>query len=476
MTSTELDGLDAVAMGAAVRRGELTPADLVEHCLSRIARFDAALGAFVTVTAEAARARAAEHPAAPAGDASPLAGVPTAVKDLIGTADTVTTFGSAAFRGFRPAVDAHTVTLLRRAGMISLGKTNTPEFGASPYTDNDVAPSARSPWDPARTAGGSSGGAAVAVAAGMVPVAHGSDGGGSLRIPASACGVFGFKPSRGRVSNGPLGNDVTGLSVQGPISRTVRDAAAMLDALAVPMPGDPFWAPPLPPGETFLAATGREPGRLRIACYAPQADPDCRTAFDRAAALLAELGHRVEPIDSPFGEDLVEPYLVTWAMQQLNVPVAAADEHLLRPVSRWWRERARGLSGESVFGALTALQLGARRAVAALAPYDAVLTPTLGTLPPPPGWFGEPEDRTGEIERQSAFSPYTAAFNITGQPSASLPLHWTAQGFPVGVMLTGRPAGDAALLSLCAQVEAAHPWAHRRPPLPGDPAPERPGA
>jgi amidase len=468
--NADLDELDGVGLGAAVRQGQVTPSELVERALERIACHD---GAFIEVCADAARAAAAAYPGSGLEGTSPLAGVPTAIKDLCPTADMPTTFGSAAFTGLRPAVDGHSVSLLRRAGMISLGKTSTPEFGASAYTDNDIAPSARTPWDPARTAGGSSGGAAVAVCTGMVPVALGTDGGGSLRIPASACGVFGFKPSRGRVSNGPLGVNVSGLTVQGPISRTVRDAAAMLDVLAVPMPGDPYWAPPLPDGETYLAAAQREPGRLRIACYtAPFAgsrdkpDPECLAAFEEARSLLAGLGHVPEEIDNPFSEALVEPFMTIWAAEQIAVPVPAESEHLLRPITRWWREQARALTAAQLFAALAALQLGARRAVEALAPYDAVLTPTLGTLPPAPSWFTGTADRLEEITRQSAFSPYTAAFNITGQPAASVPLHWTAAGLPAGVMLVGRPAGDAALLSLCGQLEAARPWAHRKPPAP----------
>ena len=219
----------------------------------------------MTVTAEQAleQARAAAELARRrAADLPPLHGVPTAIKDLTSTAGIRTTLGSRPFARNVPDTDAHAVTLLRAAGTISLGKTNTPEFGQVCYTDNDITGPARSPWDQRCNAGGSSGGAAAAVAAGLLPFAHGSDGGGSIRIPASVCGLVGLKPSRGRVSSGPVAADAPGLSIQGPITRTVRDAAAMLDALAHPMPGDPYWAPPLPPGETFLGYAGRVPGRL----------------------------------------------------------------------------------------------------------------------------------------------------------------------------------------------------------------------
>jgi amidase len=304
------------------------------------------------------------------------------------------------------------------------------------------------------------------VAAGLIPVAHGSDGGGSLRIPASVCGVFGFKPSRGRISNGPLGVDVTGLSIQGPIARSVRDAAAMLDAMAVPMPGDPFWAPPLSPGETFLAATQRDPGRLRIARFADtpetEVDPACLAAYEETTSLLVSLGHDVEEIANPFPPAVKDHFLITWGVQQLAFPVPDDD---LRPMTRWWRERGRGAGAEQFLAALAGMQLAARRVLEQLVGFDAVLNPTLGLPPQEPSWFCESADCADEMQRQTAFTPFTAPFNVTGQPSASLPLYWTPDGLPIGSMVTGRPAGDAALLSLCAQIEAASPWSHRWPTL-----------
>lgn len=473
-------GLDALAQAAAVRAGEVSPVELVEYHLARIAELDGVVGAFVTITADAAReqARAAERRllGGDRSDLPPLFGVPTAIKDLTATAGVRTTFGSRAFAGFVPETDANCVALLRAAGTISLGKTAASEFGLSAHSDSDVARSPRSPWDLTRSAGGSSGGAAAAVAAGLVPFAHGSDAGGSLRIPAGACGVFGFKPSRGRVSGGPLGVDATGLSVHGPLARTVRDAAAMLDAFAGPMPGDPYWAPPLPDGETFLGAADREPGRLRIARYADlgtpglAVDPDCLAAYEAATAVLLELGHEVEEIPIPFGSELGLPFFTVWSARAAAWPVAPADEHLLRPLTRWWRECGRTVSGAQLLDAMSALQRFALRAVTATAPYDAVLTPTLAMPPQPPGWFsgdeaGDDRDFEGELARQTAFTPYTGIYNATGQPAANLPLHWNAQGLPIGVTLAGRPAADAHLISLCAQVEAANPWAHRRPLL-----------
>lgn len=467
-----LHELDALAMAAAVRAGEVSPLELVEHHLARISRLNDVYDAFITVTAEQARAKAAAWNAK-GTPASPLAGVPFALKDQILTSGVATTFGSAALRDFVPTLDGASAALADAAGMISLGKTNLPEFAASPYSDNALGRSSRSPWDLARTAGGSSGGAAAAVAAGLVPVAHGTDGGGSIRIPASACGIFGLKSSRGRVSNGPLGVDVAGLSCHGPLARTVRDAAAFLDVLAAPQYGDPSWAPPLPPGESFLAAAEREPGRLRVGAYADGAGPEARAAFEEAVALLGALGHEVEEIPNPLGLSLAEEFNTVWAVQQLSVPVPPDRDELLRPMTRWWREKGRGVSGERFHAALAALQLGARTALAVFEPFDAVLTPTLALLPPNPDWFSAAGIGEPEIGRQSAFSPYTALFNLTGQPSASLPLHWTGDGVPVGVMLTGRPAGEAGLLSLCAQLEAARPWAHRRPPQPPSAAADR---
>jgi amidase len=468
---TELHELDALAMAQAIINGEVSPTELVEHHLDRIAAYGDRLGAFVTVTADEARQAAKiaeEQHAEGIAAASPLFGVPTAIKDLTPTAGVRTTFGSRAFADWVPDVDANAVTLIRRAGMISLGKTNTPEWGLSAYSDNGVTAGVRTPWDLTRSAGGSSGGAAAAVAAGLIPIAHGSDGGGSLRIPASACGVFGFKPTRGRVSSGPLGVDVTGLGVQGPIAWTVADAAAMLDALATPMPGDPYWAPPLEKGDTFLAAARTDPGQLRIARFSDAGfpvDPDVHAAYQDTAALLEDLGHDVEEIGYPFGDELVDHFNVLWAAQALGMPVPPAGEPLLQPMTRWWRERARRQTGEQVYNALVGMQLGARRALERLAPFDALLCPTLALPPQPIDYFRSPDDQAEEAQRQHAFTPFTAGFNITGQPAASLPLGVSATGLPLGVMLAGRPAGDAALLSLCAQVEAARPWRDRRPTL-----------
>jgi len=468
---TQLHDLSAVEQAAAMRSGQLSPAELVTHYLDRIGRLDGQVGAFITVTTD--QAMAAADTAArrlttgSRNDLPPLFGVPIAIKDLTATAGVRTTLGSRAYAQYVPVADANLVTLLRAAGTISLGKTNTPEFGISCYTDNDVTGPTRSPFDLDCNAGGSSGGAAAAVAAGMVPFAHGSDGGGSLRIPASVCGLVGLKPSRGRISNGPEGGDTHALSVQGPIARTVADAAAMLDALAVPMPGDPYWAPPLPPGETFLSYTGREPGRLRIGRYAATAsgavpDPACVDAWEDVSVLLASLGHDVEDIALPFGPEVTRCFNTVWGVKALDR--AAADEALLRRVTRSWREYGRAVTGAAYAAAVTTMQVAARRSIVATAAYDAILTPTLGLPPQPVGYFTEDGDPLDNLRRQGAFSPYTGVYNMTGQPAVSLPLHWTAGGVPIGVSLVGRPAGEGPLLSLAAQLERARPWTGHTPP------------
>ncbi len=468
---TQIHRLTARAQAAAIRAGELSPVEVVEHYLDRVDRLGAVVGAFVTVTPDAARAAAAAAAEAvrAGGDLPPLHGVPTAIKDLNLTAGVRTTFGSLAYADFVPDVDDFVVARLRAAGTISLGKTNTPEFGLPCYTEPDVAPPARTPWDLDRSAGGSSGGAGAAVAAGLVPFAQGSDGGGSVRIPASACGLFGLKVSRGRVSNGPMRGDVTGLGWNGPLARDVRDAAALLDAMAGPMPGDPHWAPP--PAEPFLRAADREPGRLRIGRYRTPPvgdvplDPECLAAYEATSGLLAELGHDVEDVPPPYGPAALPAFRALWTVSALLTPVPPEAEGRLRPLTRLLREQGRRVSGAEFAMALGTLQAGARAAVTATAAYDAVLTPTLAQLPAPVGGLRDDADPQADFDAQVAFTPFTAVYNMTGQPAVSVPLYWTAAGLPVGVQLVGHPADEATLIALAAQLEAARPWAHRWPAL-----------
>jgi amidase len=467
-----LHDLTALEQAAAVRRREVSPVDLVDHYLDRIERLGDEVGAFVRVTADRAReeAKAAEAAVVAGGDLPPLHGVPIAIKDLNFVAGIPATMGSRVYaEGLDLGFDDNVVVALRRAGTISLGKTNTPEFGLPCYTEPDVAPPARTAWDLTRSAGGSSGGAGAAVAAGLLPFAHGNDGAGSIRIPSSACGLVGLKPSRGRISNGPAFPEGPGLAVQGPMARTVRDAAALLDAMAGPFPDDMTWAPPLPAGETFLAACERPPGRLRVGRYRTpviadvQVDDECIAGYDATSALLADLGHEVVDIEPPFGPHLVHSFVVMWQVGPATLPLEPAQEELLQSFTRWIREEGRRHSGVDYAGAVAALHLTTRLQLAVTAEYDVVLTPTLSRPPVPVGFFTGQGDDEANFEAQKRFASFTAPYNLSGQPAITLPLHWTADGLPVGMQLVGRPTGEATLLSLAAQLEAARPWADRRP-------------
>lgn len=475
---TELHELSALDLGRAVASREVSPVEVTEHFLARISGYDARLGAFVTVTADLALSQAKEQEALAGEGAlpSPLAGVPVPIKDLNHVAGVPVSYGSAAYAGTVAPVDDHAVRRLRLAGTICLGKTSTPEFGLPCYTETAIGPPARTPWDLSRGAGGSSGGAAAAVAAGLAPLAQGSDGGGSIRIPASSCGLFGLKPSRGRVSSGPLFGDVgPGLGVIGTIAWTVADAAALLDIMAGPEPGDPHWAPPLPAGETFAEHARREPGRLRIARFrtpvvgATELHPECVAAYDAASLLLERLGHEVVDVEPPIPADVVPSFEVVWSVLATLTPLPPGTEDLLQPLTRYLRARGAPVTGTTFAQAVGAMQAVTRAAVTTLAPYDAVLTPTLADLPAAVGGLRNDADPAADFEAQKRFTPFTALWNVTGMPAVSLPLHHTApldgapEGLPVGVMLAGRPAGEAALLSLAAQVESAAPWRSRRP-------------
>ncbi len=465
----ELHDLTALEQGAAVRRREVSPVDLVDHYLHRIEQLSDEVGAFVTVTDDLARMHAllAESRA---GEGGPLLGVPTAFKDLNLTAGVKTTFGSAAFADFMPDVSDEVVTRVEAAGLISLGKTSTPELGSPCYTEPEVAPPSRTPWDLERLAGGSSGGAAAAVAAGLVPVAQGSDGGGSIRIPASCCGLVGLKPSRGRISNGPVYGDPVGLGTNGPFARTVRDAAALLDVMAGPAVGDPTWAAPLPEGETYLGWCDRPPGRLRVARFATPviADapvhPEVLVAYESASRLLEELGHHVEDVEVPMSREAVPVFETCWSVMSALAILPPGGEEQLRPLTRWLTDRGRAVSGPEFGLAVGELRRVAAATLQALAPYDAVLTPTLAQPPLRIGEIRDDADPARDFENQKAFTPYTSAWNVTGMPAVSLPLHWTPDGLPVGVMVAARPGEDHLLLALAAQVEEAAPWRDRRPP------------
>jgi amidase len=416
------------------------------------------VGAYVTVCGE----RALEEARAPRP--GPFAGVPIPIKDLTETAGVRTTFSCKAFADYVPERDRVVVRRLREAGFVVLGKTNTPELGTAPVTESELNGVCRNPWDRTRTPGGSSGGAAAAVAAGLAPVAHASDGGGSIRIPASCCGLFGLKPSRGRVTPAPYA-DVNGLGTAGTVARTVADAAALLDVLAGPEPGDAYVAPP--PARPFAEEAASRPPTLRVAVtteppFDTPVDRACAAAAHGAAQLLAELGHRVEEATPPWRQDdVMRLFTVLW--QPLPALAGVSDLSLLEPLNRALVERAAQTSSIDYLDAYSRLQLLARRVVAFWDVFDVVLTPTLALPPVPIGWTLEPDDPWEQFDRGARFSPFTALANVTGQPAASVPFDWCEDGLPLGVQLIGRPFDEATLLRLAAQLEQARPWAERLP-------------
>ncbi len=473
---TELHELSALEQAALVRRREVSSVELTEHHLRRADALDATVGAFITRADDLglglARAADARVAAAVEGEPLPaLLGTVVPVKDLDAVAGVRMTGGSVVF-DVVPEQDDHVVALMRAAGLVITGKTNAPEFGLPCYTEPDVAPPARTPWDLTRSAGGSSGGAAAAVAAGIASAAQGNDGGGSLRIPASVCGLVTIKPSRGRISNAPWPDSLGELTTHGPLARTVEDAAALLDLMAVPAPGDGLLLPPLAPDDSFLAAARREPGRLRIGRYAvpviaeTDVDPAVLAVYDDASRLLESLGHVVEDVAPPFGPDQVHAFEAVWSILALGVPLDPADEDRLRPLTRWLRERGRGVSGEQLSASVSLMRSLTRSTIAATAAYDAVLTPTLAQLPALVGGLRDDADPAADFEAQKRFTPFTSPYNISGQPAVSLPLGWPEVDgvvLPVGVQLVGRPGEEAVLLGLAGQLERAAPWAHRRP-------------
>ena len=461
---TELAWATATEQADLVRRREVSPVELVETYLERIERLDPELNAFVTVCAEGARAAARAAESEPAR--GPFHGVPLPIKDLNETAGVRTTFSCRPYADYVPDFDSAVVCRLKEAGFILLGKTNTPELGSTAVTESELNGACRNPWDTARTPGGSSGGAAAAVAAGLAPAAHGSDGGGSIRIPASCCGLFGIKPSRGRVSPAPYGG-LEGLGTSGPLARTVLDAAAVLDVMQGYETGDPYWAPP--PERPFAEEVAVEPGRLRVAVTttppidAPVASV-CRAAAEDAARLLEELGHEVvEAAPDWGGGDLIGLFARVW---QVGPALYTDDVSLLEPLNRAMAEQAHATSSVDYVLATIGLRDTARRVVAFWNDHDVLVTPTLAQPPVEIGAIlsGEPWD---QFHKGAAFTPFTPVVNVTGQPAVSLPFSWTEDGLPVGVQLIGPPAGEATLFRLSGQLERARPWRDRRPATAG---------
>jgi amidase len=473
---TQIHDLAVTELAAAIQSGETSAAEITEHYLGRIERLNEQVGAFYTVTHELAREQAASADKAAAASRKdgaglpPLTGVPIPIKDLNMVAGVRLTYGSTILADNVADTDDYVVEHLRSAGIVITGKTATPEFGLPCYTETKIGPPARTPWDLTRSAGGSSGGAAAAVASGLAPAAQGSDGGGSIRIPASVCGLFGIKPTRGRISQGPMMPDLTGLSTDGPLARTVADAALLLDAMTGNHPGDMYTLPALPPGESFLGYASREPGKLRIArtiqtvVDGAEVDADCVAAWEDASALLASLGHEVEDADLPFPAEAVPSFLALWFTMAAFTPIPPAQEPELLPLTQWLREQGRTISAPDIFFHQAILQGSVRPAMTAMNAYDAILTPTVAMPPRPVGWF----DEVGPAEnfiRQTQFTPWTALFNLSGQPAVSVPLHWNDAGLPIGVMLAGRMGDEGTLISLSAQLEAARPWRDKHPPI-----------
>jgi amidase len=454
--SDELAFASALDLAARIRAREISPAELTALYLERIERLDPQLNAYVTVV---------DQPEVPRD--GPFHGVPIPIKDLSETAGIRTTYSCKAFAGNVPDFDASAVRKIRDAGFTIIGKTNTPEFGTIAMTESELNGDCRNPWDTSRTPGGSSGGAAAAVAAGLAPVAHGSDGGGSIRIPASCCGLFGIKPSRGRISPAPFVSGSLGLGTSGPITRTVRDAAALLDVMSGNEPGDFYVAPT--PERSFLAEADEAPGRLRIAVTtAPPSpvpvDPTCAAAAGAAAELLTVLGHDVVEATPPWQTDeMIAHFIRIW---QVGPATAGVDDlSLLEPINRMLAEGARTTPSPQYVSSVMQLQQIARRVAAFWKDVDIVVTPTLALPPVPIGWTWA--DADGDPYRafasQTLFTPFTPLINVTGQPAMSVPLHWSDEGLPIGVQFIGRPFGESTLIRLAAQLEQARPWAGRRP-------------
>ena len=465
----------AIAQAALVRAGEVSARELVEASLAAIDRRNGELNAFVTLAADRALA---EADAMAAGDERPLAGVPIAVKDILALTEGVrTTFGTAAVGDWIPPLDSAVVRRLRSAGAIVVGKTNTPEMGILPVTEPRRFGPTRNPWDTARTPGGSSGGSAAAVAAGMVSLAHGSDGGGSLRIPAACCGLVGHKPSRGRVSTAPGPGDVIGLISEGMLTRTVADTALALDLLSGYEPGDPFLAPA--PTMPFARAAERDPRSLRIGFLteAPldfPLDPDHAEGVTEAAELLQSLGHEVEQVGFPIEDPatFLANFLRVWvadvagSVQTLGTLVGGElDSDRLEPLTRQMVEAGEANTAVDYVASVAYLRMASRGILGYWTDHDVLVSPTLAQPPLEIGALepAEGEDAMVMLGKSAAFVPFTAPINVTGQPAVSLPLHQSADGLPVGIHLIGPPGDDELLISLAGQLERARPWSDRRP-------------
>ncbi len=461
---------DAAGLADLVARREVSAAELLETAVARMAQVNPAINAVTLDLAEQARKTAAGP--LPGGH---LAGVPYLLKDLgalmVGT---VTSTGSAMLKNNVAAADSAVVEGYRRAGLVIFGKTNTPEMGLLPVTESSLLGVCRNPWDVSRTPGGSSGGAAAAVAAGIVPAAHASDGGGSIRTPASVCGLFGMKPSRGRVSFAPLGEGWGGASVQHAVTRSVRDSALLLDAVCRPQPGDPYFLPP--PERPYAETAAQNPGKLRVAVFpgalaCPALDPECAQAVQDAARLCESLGHHVEEVSLPGDHAAMQLAAgnVIAASVVANVEAEAArrgravTEDELEPGTWATYRRGQKISGGDYVRSLAVLHAFGRAVAGLFARHDVLLLSTLGSPAIPVGWLFE--DTRLFAERLFAFMPNTQAFNNTGQPAMTVPLAWSKGGLPIGLQFVGRVGAETTLFQLATQLEQARPWFDRTAPI-----------
>jgi len=494
---SDYDRYDAVGLARLVERGDVHPVELVAAAAERIAAVNPAINAVIWERLDEATAEAAST-----DRSGPFAGVPILIKDLVVEEGKPVTFGSVFFRNYVGETTSEFRNRIARAGFIELGRTNTPEFGLLPTTEPALYGPTRNPWDLTRSPGGSSGGAAAAVAAGIVPLAQGSDGGGSIRIPASATGLFGLKPSRGRNPRRP-GTSIDSLSVEHVLTRSVRDSAVFLDAVHGPVAGDRYWAPP--PDGTFSDAAATDPGRLRVAFSTRDfrgdgVHPECAAAVTRTARLLEDLGHDVvEAAPDVDGEMLASAFMETWAAlaatgfgQVLDAASAlkpavarirrvAGDRAAIRMISRFDRretgkpafepftfalaDRSSRRSQVDLLAADTALQTISHQIGDFLGDHDVLLTPVLGAPPVPLGHLDQRLPWNEFVDMIFRYVAFTPVANFGGYPAMSVPLHWTPEGLPVGSHFLGRFGAEETLLSLAGQLERAHPWKDRLPPV-----------
>ncbi|MEA9985215.1 MULTISPECIES: amidase [Subtercola] len=473
---SELHDLTALEQYALLQTGEVGVLELTDHYLARIERLNPQLGAFHEVTAEKARERA-RYVEDEVPRSSTLWGLPFGDKDLVRRAGVRTTFGSRLFENFVPDESDEIAEVLDAAGGVSLGKTATPEFGLPSYTENLVAPPARNPYDPTLGPGGSSGGAAVAVASGMLPFAPGSDGGGSIRIPAAATGLVGVKPTRGLVPSTSGIGALAGLPVGGPLARTVSDAALLLDGMISPNGSRPrhhfsLRAPENSDGQ-YLGAAIRGEGRFQLGsllespwdtAYEITIDSEVRQTYEQTLGLLASLGHGLEQVSLPPSEQYAPAFRTIWQAGAALLPADDSNEHLLEPLTRWLMHRGRELSAADLAQALSTLSAYERSVIEQFASFDAIVTPTLALPPRPVGWF-DAVDGEHNFAQQVQYTPFTSFVNVTGLPAITLPVGTTAAGLPLGVQLIGRPGGEATLFAIGRQLERRLRWDLVHPPV-----------